>query len=62
MLISWVFHSIEKIGAHSENPFQGGSDDTPISSIARNIEIDLKEMFQEAPVPLLMQPKNSIVM
>jgi putative membrane protein len=62
MILAWIFHSIEKIGAHSENPFQGGPDDVPISSISRNIEIDLREMFQEQNVPAQIQPKNSILM
>ena len=33
------------IGTVGENPFEGSANDVPISSIARKIEIDLREMF-----------------
>lgn len=62
VIVTWIFHSIERIGAHSENPFQGGSDDIPMASIARNIEIDLKQMMGETGIPASRQPKNSIIL
>ena len=30
-----------------ENPFEGGPNDVPISTISRGIEIDLREMLDE---------------
>lgn len=50
-IVSWVFHMLEKIGEASENPFMGGPNDVPISSMARTIEIDLREMLGETPPP-----------
>ena len=45
VIVSWVFHTMQRIGTVGENPFEGSANDVPISSIARKIEIDLREMF-----------------
>ncbi len=50
-LIIWVFFLMEKIGDYSENPFEGTYNDVPISSIARGIEIDLREMINDTDIP-----------
>ena len=47
MLISWIFHTMERIGRVGENPFEGSGNDVPISTISRGIEIDLREMLGE---------------
>lgn len=53
--ISWVFHTMERIGRAGENPFEGTANDVPISTISRGIEIDLREALgesdQEIPKP-----------
>ena len=50
-LISWVFHTMERIGRVGENPFEGSANDVPISTISRGIEIDLLEMLGEEQIP-----------
>ena len=45
--VSWVFHTMERIGRVGENPFEGSANDVPISTIARGIEIDLRQMLDE---------------
>jgi len=47
-LISWVFNTMQRIGVTGENPFEGSANDVPISTIARGIEIDLREMLGES--------------
>lgn len=47
--VSWVFHTTKRIGTVGENPFEGSSNDVPISTIARGIEIDLRQMLNEDP-------------
>lgn len=61
-LVSWVFHTMEKIGESTENPFQGGANDVPITNISRTIEIDLREMLDEEDIPEPTQPVNHILM
>jgi len=50
-LVSWVFHTMERCGRVGENPFEGSANDVPISTIARGIEIDLRQQFAFEPIP-----------
>lgn len=45
--VAWIFHTMERIGRNGENPFEGTSNDVPISTIARGIEIDLRQNLGE---------------
>lgn len=45
--VSWAFHIMERMARVGENPFEGGANDVPISSIARGIEINLRQMLDE---------------
>jgi len=58
-LVMWVFHTMERIGRVSENPFEGTPNDVPITTIARGIEIDLREMIDEDPssIPAPIEPQ-----
>ncbi len=47
LVVSWIFHTMEKIGRTGENPFEGSANDVPISTIARGIEIDLRQNLGE---------------
>lgn len=62
VLISWIFHTLEKIGDSSENPFEGSPNDVPITALCRTIEIDLREMLGESNIPAPHQPANNILM
>lgn len=46
-IVMWVFHTMERTGSISENPFEGTANDVPISTISRGIEIDLREILGE---------------
>ncbi|MBK8498578.1 MAG: multidrug transporter [Flavobacteriales bacterium] len=61
-LVAWVFNMMEKIGEATENPFEGGANDVPITAITRTIEIDLREMLGEKDVPPPLTPQNNILM
>jgi putative membrane protein len=56
--ISFVFTILEKAGATTEDPFEGRASDTPISTITRNIEIDLLEMLRSKTIPAPEEPKT----
>jgi putative membrane protein len=60
-LVSWVYHSMERIGESTENPFQGGANDVPITSISRKIEIDLLQMLDENDIPEPIEAVNNIL-
>ncbi len=59
-LVSWVFWTMEAIGDYSENPFEGLYNDVPISSIARGIEIDIRQMLEETDLPTALEPVGEL--
>jgi len=64
VVVSWVFHTMERIGRTGENPFEGTANDVPITTIARGIEIDLREMLDEPSdsIPKPIPPRFDIQM
>ncbi|MDI1356301.1 MAG: bestrophin family ion channel [bacterium] len=62
VIVAWVFYVMERIGEATENPFEGGANDVPITSISRTIEIDLREMLDENNIPSPLVPINNILM
>lgn len=52
MIVMWVFHTMERIGRVSENPFEGTANDVPITTMSRGIEIDLRQMLNEDPATI----------
>ncbi len=62
MVVGWVFLVLEQVGESTENPFEGGANDIPITQISRNIEIDLREMLGQKNLPPAIQPSNNILL
>lgn len=60
VLISWMYTSLEQVGESTENPFEGSSNDVPISQICRAIEIDLREILGETELPAPIKARNDI--
>ena len=56
LLVSWVFILMELVGDYSENPFEGLYNDVPISTMARSIEIDIRQMLDETDLPKSLEP------
>jgi putative membrane protein len=59
VLVSWVFIVMELIGDYSENPFEGLHNDVPITSMARGIEIDIRQMLDETNLPAPIPPAGA---
>lgn len=57
----WVFVSLEKVGENSSNPFEGGANDVPISSIARRVEIEMRNMLGEGTTLQPIEAKQDIL-
>jgi ion channel-forming bestrophin family protein len=60
-VVGWVFLSLEKVGENSSNPFEGGSNDVPISFIARRIEIEMRIMLGEPTDLKPIEAKHNIL-
>ncbi len=61
-LVTWIFFLMEKIGDYSENPFEGTYNDVPITTIARGIEIDLRQMINDTDIPKPLEPQNGFLL
>jgi putative membrane protein len=59
-LIGWVFNAMDRIGEATENPFEGNANDTPITTLSRTIEIDLRELLGEANIPSPLAAQDNI--
>jgi putative membrane protein len=60
--LSWMYASLEQVGASTENPFEGGTNDVPISQISRRIQVELMQMIGEPNPPPLLEPQNDIIL
>ncbi len=62
VIISWIFHTMERIGETTENPFEGNPNDVPITTMSRGIEIDIRQMIDDDPdlIPGPIEPQASI--
>lgn len=61
-VVGFVYVMIELIGDYSENPFEGLSNDIPMLSICRTIEIDMLEMIGEHHHLKEIQPKANVLL
>jgi putative membrane protein len=62
VLVSWMYVSLDQVGESTENPFEGGANDVPISQISRLLEIELREALGEVDLPPLLRPQNHIIL
>lgn len=60
LLISWMYTSLDQVGESTENPFEGGANDVPISQLCAEIETELRQMLGEANVPAPAKPSSDI--
>lgn len=64
VIVAWIFHTMERIGEVSENPFEGIANDVPITTMSRAIEIDIRQMIDDDPttIPEPIAEQNGIQM
>ena len=62
VIVSWIFHTMERIGEATENPFEGDGNDIPITTMSRGIEIDIRQMINDNPdeIPEPIAPQFDI--
>jgi putative membrane protein len=62
IIISMVFFALERIAIILQDPFENNPSDIPVTAIARNIEIDLKQMIGDSHVPQPINPVRNYLM
>jgi putative membrane protein len=60
MMLSFLL--TERLGAELKQPFESLPNDTPMTSICRRIEIDLRAALGETDLPKPLRPENGILM
>lgn len=61
-ILASFFLLIERMAVHLQDPFENKPTDTPVSTIALNIERNLKQMLQEEEVPTPIPVKSYYVL
>lgn len=60
-VISWVFLMMEKVSDSSEDPFEGGVHDVPLSALCRIVEIEFKQAMGEKDIPPPLEPVDDVL-
>ena len=58
VIVHWTYWIIDRVGEYTENPFEGLANDVPVRSMARGIEIDIRQMLDEEELPEKIGPNE----
>ena len=58
VVISAAFLLLEKTATYMQDPFNNQPTDTPVTAIARNIEINIRQLLRETEVPEPQKPSD----
>jgi len=47
VLVAWMYVALDQVGESTENPFEGGANDVPITHMCGSIEHELRTMLGE---------------
>lgn len=61
LVIAFAFLAFDQAGRHLEDPFADAIYDTPMSSITRTIEINLREAIGETDLPDKIDPVDGVI-
>lgn len=58
LVLSTAFFLLEKSARHMQDPFENKPTDTAVTSIARNIEINLRQLLNESEIPTPLKSES----
>jgi putative membrane protein len=58
LAISSAFFLLERAATQLQDPFENNPTDTPVTSIATNIEINIRQLLNESEVPHPLTPHS----
>ncbi len=61
LIVSYTFFGLDALGDELENPFGTGQNALPLSAMTRGIDIDLREMLGEEPLPEPLRPVDFVL-
>ena len=59
-MLSFVL--IERLGAELRNPFENGPNDTPMTTLCREVERELRQALGEESLPPAIEPSDGVLM
>jgi putative membrane protein len=62
VLIAWMYVSLDQVGESTENPFEGGANDVPITHICHGIECDLRQLLGDPPPTATPQINHHLIL
>lgn len=62
LVLSTAFFLLERSATHMQDPFENKPTDTPVNSIARTIEINIKQILKQGPIPPPIEPEEFYLM
>jgi putative membrane protein len=60
LMLSFVL--IERLGAELRNPFENGPNDTPMTTLCREVERELRQALGEESLPPAIEPRDGVLM
>jgi putative membrane protein len=62
VLLGWMYVALDQVGESTDNPFEGGANDVPITHLCGIIACDLRTLLGECNVPPVPVPAGAIVL
>jgi putative membrane protein len=62
VLLAWMYVALDQVGESTENPFEGGANDVPITYLCRCIETELRAILGESGRPGPVLPSSHILL
>ncbi|EKE77874.1 bestrophin family protein [Gallaecimonas xiamenensis] len=62
LVLAYTFFGLDALGDEIEDPFDADPNDLPLDAISRNIEINLKALLGESPLPAPLEPKDRVLL
>lgn len=62
VLVAWMYVALDQVGESTENPFEGGANDVPITHLCLRIEGELRAMFGQRVAEPVADPAQLIVL
>ena len=62
VLLAWMYVALDQVGESTENPFEGGANDVPITHICRCIEYELRTMLGQSGLHEPALPRSHILL
>jgi putative membrane protein len=61
LIVAYAFLGLDAVGDEIEDPFGTDANDLPLSTLARTIEVNLRQSLGETQLPTVFQPVDGVL-